>query len=271
MPTRQTRHLLAAALALAGAARAALLNDQPNLLINRRMLLHAAATTTSTLGGVLPANAGPDFIISVTEHDAPVERVKRAYEQADERPERVIYCETRRGTALAVAFFAAAISLPTIQQLQRATTVHAHYLQPTNFRVPSVASAGRFMDVTPGRAAHAWSSALEKGAGIMVGAHGLTVGHSMWVSKFTSELSDGEHASYHVRRSIAGTLLAGSSDAPLPGPLVVHFTNSEEDAEALCRQLDPAVDARVQQALALGIMRPPVYAVSGAVVLDSML
>ena len=243
--------------------------------LSRRVLLHTAAGATSTAGSGFLATAsaaeGPYLTVSVTEHNMPIERLKTAYEQADERPERVIYCQTKRGTSLAVAFYAAAASLPTIRQLEQADAMHAHYMRPTNFRVPSMASARRFEDTMPGPAAQSWSGALKKGAGIMVGAHGLTVGHSMWVSKFTSEISDGEHASYHVCRSVAGTLLAGSTDAPLPGPLVVHFTDSEEDAQELCRQLDPAVDARVQQALALGIMRPPIYAVSGVVVLDSTL
>ena len=246
---------------------------QAALQLPRRVALsHAAATAVLT--GVMPVRAaGPldGLTVSITEHGLPVEQLLAADHQqrGAERPARVIYCQTSRETALSLAFYSEA-SLATIRQLE-GECLHAHYMQPTNFRVPDKVSVGRYVDVLPGPGALSWSGALRAGSGIMVGAHGLTVGHSMWLAKFTSELSDGEHASYHVGRSIAGTLLAGSTDAPIPGPLVVHVTSSEQDAQVLRRQLDPTVDPRVQQALQLGIMRSPIYAVSARVVKDVLL
>ena len=58
-----------------------------------------------------------------------------------------------------------------------------------------------------------WSEGpLAKGLGLMVGAHGLTVGHSLWQSKFTSESSDEEHAAMTTEE---GRLTAALEDSGL--------------------------------------------------------
>ena len=76
---------------------------------------------------------------------------------------------------------------------------------------------------------------LRPGCGLMLGAHGLTVGYSLWQQEFLSEASDAEHAAFGVHGSIAGSLLPGCTDAPLPGPAVLHAVDTPAQAAQLAQ------------------------------------
>jgi len=111
---------------------------------------------------------------------------------------------------------------------------------------------------------------LRPGTGVFFGAHGLSVGYPLWLSKFTSASSDNEHNSYGITCSAVGKLLNGCTDAHAPGPGVLHLTNTTAQAEALALQLSEEGDPRVRDALALGIITAPLYAASAEVVADTM-
>ena len=137
----------------------------------------------------------------------------------------------------------------------------------------------------------------------MFGAHGLgVVGLGAWEAKFTSCASDAEHRARGVVGSVAGRLLDGGTDATaVPGPGVLHVTQTGLDAARLAARLtdksdkpDPGndlglggpgfevhpgdtsgaedfltgPDPRVLEAIAYGIIRPPVYSVAAQVMRD---
>ena len=150
-------------------------------------------------------------------------------------------------------------------------SIHTHLVDVTTVRVAARAGSGdgsaagaRYVDVRPEPSADALT--LHQGAGLFFGAHGLSVGYPLWLSKFTSPSSDQEHASMGVTCSVAGELLSGSTDARLPGPGVLHVTETAAHAHALAAQLSADGDPRVRDALALGVISQPLYAASAEVV-----
>ena len=126
--------------------------------------------------------------------------------------------------------------------------------EPQRFASEEPRLVGRKLDVRPG-------------GGIMFGAHGLGVSFGLWASKFTSEAADIEHAGKGVTSSIAGKLLC-STDAPMPGPAVLHTTPTPSAALALANELSEGEsgDPRVRTAIEYGLIRRPLYAVSAEVV-----
>lgn len=145
--------------------------------------------------------------------------------------------------------------------------LHLHFFTPTFFRGSSPAAApGRYASLGMDVAA-VDGLQLRRGAGIMCGAHGLTVGYELWASRFTSESGDQEHRSFGISGSTAGPLLAGSTDAPRPGPCVLHATTTPSMAQALATQLSEGEggDPRVREALSLGVIRKPLYATAAEV------
>lgn len=233
-------------------------------IARRDALIYTAAAATSAFpASATDADAEPHgLLMSVAEYAS-------AAPPSTDRPEgllRRIYCKADQQDGILLVSFFSASAAASMRQAASGSS-HSHFVDPTNFR--SLSEPMHFADTSPGAAGMDWSAGpLTDGLGLMVGAHGLTVGHSLWQSKFTSASSDEEHARYGVRRSIAGRLLTGSTDAPVPGPLVLHVTAEPEDARRLASQLSPSADTRVQQALSMGIMRPPIYAASGRVVKD---
>lgn len=109
---------------------------------------------------------------------------------------------------------------------------------------------------------------IERGAGLLFGAHGLTIGYEMWASYFTSANSDVEHEKLGVTASIAGRLLPGGSDAVPPGPGVLHLHESPDKALELLRNFEPS-SAAIKRAIDMGVIRTPVYGVAGEVRCDS--
>ena len=180
---------------------------------------------------------------------------------------RRITCRASNNNAILISFFDAANLMAMQEADQRSNCKHAHYFNPTNFRAAALeGDSPRYFDVLP----ESWPP-LRKDSGIMFGAHGLTVGYQLWLSKFTSDSSDAEHHRDGVTQSVVGPLTMGSTDAPLPGPSVLHATRRADDATYLARQLDPMVDPRVKQALDLGVIRAPLYATSATVLKDETL
>ena len=118
---------------------------------------------------------------------------------------------------------------------------------------------GKYVDAIDGLGLH-------RGGGLMIGAHGLTVGFGLWSSRFTSESSDREHASFGIVGSAAGPLLT-STVAARPGPCVIHATAAPATAAALAAQLSDGEsgDPRIKEALALGVIRKPLYSVAAEV------
>ena len=254
-------------------------HDSSSLHVGRRTLVHGTATAVVLPGSAMATTKRPEFILSssalcmsVAVLDIPLAEWI-AEERREQRPAaqtRRIVCQTTGGGTLLLTFLPGSALVAAIEY-DRGRVNSVHYVRPTNFRVPTnvEAARSRYMDVDPGTALEAWSQGpLRTGQGIMFGAHGLTVGYPLWLSKFTSESSDEEHRGRGVVRSIAGQLLQGSTNAPLPGPAVLHVTEQSSDAAMLAAHLDPASDARVRQALELGVMRAPIYAVSAEVVSD---
>jgi hypothetical protein len=178
---------------------------------------------------------------------------------------RRIVCQRDTASPLVVSFFPADAPAAVQQMHSEAQCSSLHFATPTNFRVAATNDDAlpRFVDVQD---AAQWPT-LPVGSGVMFGAHGLTVGYGLWQSKFVSAPSDAEHASYGVLRSVAARLVS-STEATLPGPAVLHATSRARDAAALAAALDPAVDGRVRDALALGVIRAPLVAISGEVVSD---
>ncbi len=199
--------------------------------------------------------------VSVAVHDDTF-----VYAPADDMAECVRCIVGRGAGATIVASFFPSETLPNVRrfydEVQR--PLHLHLFEPTFFRARG--ENGRYESVGNGAAAID-GLGLRRGGGLMCGAHGLTVGYGLWSSKFTSESSDLEHAAYDIVGSTAGPLLPGATDAPRPGPCVLHATTGPAMAAALARQLSDGEggDPRIREALNLGIIRKPLYAAAAEI------
>lgn len=176
-------------------------------------------------------------------------------------------CLDTRATVV-VSFFPNEALSDVLRFYQAVPPLHLHVFEPTLFRA-AASTSGEYTSVADGAFSPRSVDALgvRPGGGLMCGAHGLTVGYSLWSSRFTSESSDREHASLGIVGSTAGPLLAGSTDAPRPGPCVLHATSAPAMATALAAQLSDGEggDSRIREALALGVIRKPLYALAAEI------
>ena len=79
--------------------------------------------------------------------------------------------------------------------------LHTHFVAVSAVRAPDGAS--RFVDAplpSGGGALVDEALPLRRGDGLFFGAHGLTVGFPLWLSRFTSAESDAEHARHSTTR-----------------------------------------------------------------------
>ena len=224
------------------------------------MLVGAHAIVTTTVAPAFAADIGDAVAVAVAVHDESF-----VYQRAEEMS-RCVRCVVGRAadkSRVVVSFFPKD-ALADVQTFYKAVSPpkHVHFFEPSFFRAatspPPYSSIGSGLAGIDGLG-------LRPGSGVMLGAHGLTVGFGLWSSRFTSAGGDAEHAEYGVRGSTAGPLLAGSSDALLPGPCVLHATATPEQASALAAQLSEGGDPRVREALDLGIIRAPLYSLAAEV------
>ena len=210
----------------------------------------------------------PPLCVSVAVHDDCDRWLTSSYRPRDEM-EAVIRCivgrDTDDGSATVVSFCPSSATASMRQFYSTNPPQHVHFFEAALLR--TAAGEGRYATVEP-TAENLDALGLRRGGGFMVGGHGLTVGFGLWQSQFTSESSDSEHARLGVSGSAAGPLLPGSTDAPLPGLMVLHATAGASDALALAAQLSEGLggDPRVKEALNLGIMRRPLYATAAEIV-----
>ena len=256
--------------------------------VSRRVaVLNAAAATSATLvpssaRGALAASTLPPqqpstmfAVVAVVQPPSTFDAwLNKDYARAQAMPpclrSIVCRCEAGRDSMALVLSLHTATDWDGVRafytQSDASTTAeHVHFWQPSILRVPTGPCSFGSAAVTT-----LLGDKLSPGQGLFFGAHGLTVGFKLWASKFTSEAADEEHSRMGVVSSIVGELLPGSTDAPLPGPAVVHITRTPSEAKDLAAQLSTGQggDPRVKQALDLGVIKAPLYAVSGEVVRD---
>ena len=257
--------LLVASTSVALSPSSSVTMDRRAVLVGSGVL---AAAPRAAASKSAPAPLAPDTLcLCVAAYDTAgdFDAWLRRHDTRQPRPAclRRLACRCGRDDSALVVSLLRADALPDARLLH-AEAAHAHFARLSVFRQADSAQPRRFLSVAP----TADALPLRRGAGIMFGAHGLTVGFELWRKQFVSESADLEHADMGVTGSFAGELLPGCTDAPLPGPAVLHATRSPEDAAALAAQLSVEGDPRVKQAMELGVIRPPLYAVAATVERD---
>ena len=230
----------------------------------RNVLVGAHAIALSTSLPAVSSEPEERVIVSVAVHEKGSPWVYQPNEDMDQCV-RCVVARSVTDEPVIISFFPST-ALGSVQSYYKANVPrHLHVFEPSLYRGGS--SPPPYTSMATGVSAID-SLGLRPGAGVMLGAHGLTVGYGLWASKFISESSDAEHASYGVRGSVAGPLLPGCSDAAVPGPCVLHTTASPAQAAALATQLSDREggDPRVRDAINLGVIRPPLYSLAAEVV-----